>query len=282
MDGFNLRETDEADGHRWAVVDCACSLNAEDPVITAIVDLVRTSYGESEIVKRAERWNEITPDPAVEETFDLDALRNAVRLGMPDPNEEKNKPAQLTNYRSESAEMVARSALAVAYGLVFPPAPQVGKANPNQPILGFDGWALEKLDGEKYAFVLTQVKGTDQAKCPPDEAKTLVEECKRVAHQTGKVARALSMIVLLLEPESEMGKALIGMLELIGQGTLPPLLVAPAIVRGTTSADMGDLVPLRNAASTFMPAKSRCVTVSLGTALGPFGEYVMEQARASV
>ena len=280
MDGFAVRETGSEDGHSWAVVDCTCSLTDEDPVVSGIAQLIRDCYGEKEILDRAERYNAVSPDPGVEQTFDLRALKNAVRMGLPNPDEEGDKPPQLRTYRSETAEMVARSALETAYGFEFPPAPQAGKTNANQPILGFDGWALERLNAEDYAFVLTQVKGTDQNKYPPDQADVLVDECRRITDERGKLARSFTVIVQLLEKDSALEGIVIKMLEKLGRGSSPVLLVAPAIIRGTTASEMKDLEPLRNAAAS-LPVKSRCVSVSVGVSLNDFGEYVMNQARAT-
>jgi hypothetical protein len=185
----------------------------------------------------------------------------------------------LTNYRSETAEIVARIGLAQAHGVEFPSNPQEGKTNANQPVLGFDGWGLLKLTDGSTAFVLVQVKGTESADRPPREASILVDECLRVPKGINELCRALSILVLRLEGEEQ--QAVLKMLEQLGRGELPSLVVAPVVVRGVLESDFADLQPVRDACDNFSPAVVRGLAVSIGAELDQFGREVMARARAA-
>src|SRR6266576_805191 len=153
---FTVLERHQDEDHRWAVLGCTCDPGDNaDPLLVVTVAGVREAYGEAELRAIAE------PDPLVANTYDLTAILAAFRRSLPDPTAEGAKPLSLRNYRSETAEVVARHALTAAFGVDFPASPQLGKTNPNQPILGFDGWGLLSLADGGWAFVLVLVKGTE-------------------------------------------------------------------------------------------------------------------------
>jgi hypothetical protein len=150
--------------HKWAVVNCQCDLlDDSDAVILEAVSLVRKSYAEEAVIQDAQA---LIDDGLLEGTFNLLHLTAAIRMGMPDPEAEGNKPPQLTNYRSQSAEMLVKSVLAQIYSFQYPVAAQETTGNPNQPILGFDGWGIHEGINSYYTLVLIQVKATDQDKRP--------------------------------------------------------------------------------------------------------------------
>jgi hypothetical protein len=249
----------QADGvHLWSVVGCGCNLDDEtDALVLGIIDDVRAAYGEERILNAAAL--EVDEDQA--SLFNPEPLRTAFRLGLPDPSEEGNKPLALTNYRSEAAEIVARRALKAAYSIDFPAAPQVTKPNPNQPVLGFDGWGIMVESTDAYALVLVQVKGTDEAKWPPKVTDELVKECKAVPKKPDRISRALATLITLVDTPS-VKRALFRMLENLGNSLLPRLIVAPVVVRGKTTSKAEDLQPLRAASPEFSPAIARGVTLS--------------------
>jgi hypothetical protein len=274
---FQVLERHTDGKHQWAVVGCACDLsNEDDDLVQLIVTEIRDSYGESEVLRLAE----LETDGSDEGLFDLGPIRAAFRLGLPDPNSEGHKPPQLTNYRSEATEMVARRALAAIHAVGFHVAPQIGKVNPNQPILGFDGWGIMGDDDSNFALVLVQVKATDEDVTPPSVTRELVEECARVPRNPGPICRALAVLVMHVQ-SPPIRRALIRMLELLGRSHMPQLVVAPVIVRGQTTAQGGDLDPLRHSATDFAPAIGRGVVLSLGVDLNAFGRTVMSRARAA-
>lgn len=270
----------EHDGeHQWAVISCTCNLIDEsDWLIQETVALMRRSYGEDAVVQDAQ---DVMADEIVGGTFSLDHLITAIRIGMPDPDAEGNKPRQLTNYRSQTAEMLAKGALAKAYSIQYPVAPQETSGNPNQPILGFDGWGIREEDDSQYTLVLIQVKATDQKKHPPREARTLVKECKRVPTNLSAIARALTSMQRLLQSldNQRLKKAVLRMLVGLGEAQLPNMYISPAIVRGITNSSIDDLQPIREAVADYAPAISRGVSVSIGVTLEEFGRIVMQQAR---
>lgn len=266
-------EVEDDTPHRWIVATCKC--NPDDPADTfvgTVVDAIRNSYGEDELVSM------LTVDEGVEQRFDLDAVKKAVRMGLPDPIKEKNKPAQLTNYRSETSEVIARCALTEGHGIAFPSNPQAGKTNANQPVLGFDGWGLLRLDGTAV-FVLVQVKGTEDPGCPPAEANVLAAECARVPVAIDELCRALTILALRLNGQDKAD--IVGMLQLLGRGELPQLAVAPVVVRGTKEGCFEDMRPIRLAVSTFLPAFALGAVVSIGATLVKVGKEAMTRARAA-
>jgi hypothetical protein len=199
-------------------------------------------------------------------------------LGLPNPDEEGDKPSSLANYRAEPSELIGQSALGFVYGIEFPRHPQIAKFNSNQPILGFDGWGFLALSGA-YALVLVQAKATDEDKRPPGEAEKLAQECRQVPQQLSKICRALSVLAVLLQNQSHYLQAVLGMLECLEQGDLPQMVVAPVVVRGLIGAHIGDLEPIRAAFSEIAPIVGRGVTVSIGADLTQFGREVMYRAR---
>lgn len=264
----------ESDGmHAWAAIRRTCRLEDEDdPFMSEVVRLFREAYGEERILALA-------ADPGVEATFDLSAIRNAIRQGLPEASAEGDKPPALTNYRSESAEILARGALAQAHGLEFPTSPQQGKSNANMPILGFDGWGIDQSQDD-YRLVLVQVKGTDDEARPPREAQRLCEECQRIPIEVSKLSRALSILVVFLDGTEHL-EPLLGMLETLGRDELPALTVAPVVVRGIVTAELADLTPLRTAADKLLPTRSLGVSISVGIDLTEFGRAVTSRARAA-
>jgi hypothetical protein len=81
--------------------------------------------------------------------------------------------------------------------------------------------------------------------------------------------------------DSPLGPIIARMLEALGRGTLPRLVIAPVIIRGQVEAHRDDLEPLRSSSTAFAPAVGRGVTVSIGTDLTEFGRVVMSRARAA-
>jgi hypothetical protein len=259
--------------HHWAVLSHACNLQDDtDKLVLNIIEAIRHAYGEQDIIRIAQ------PDPSVASRFNIDAITKVIRLSLPDPDVEDNKPEQLTNYRSESTELIARSALMFAHNIEFPASPQKGKTNQNQPVLGFDGWGFLKISDDDYALVLVQVKGCEDNNHPPGEAKKLATECTRIPKQQSAIARALSVIALQLENTS-FSSIVMKMLEEMASGSLPVLVVSPVIVRGSTLPHIDDLQPVMNIFTSRSPFIGRGVVVSIGARLGDFGREVMSRAR---
>ncbi len=262
--------------HEWALVSAACRLNdPNDELLTATVALVRRSYGEVEVMADAE---EVLATEIAGGAFRTEHLVAAIRAGLPNPDAEGKKPPQLTTYRSQTAEMVAKAALAVAYSFEYPAAPQEGASNPNQPILGFDGWGIATLGDGGHVLVFVQVKGTEDRDTPPPDAALLAEECRRVPLDISALCRALTLLVRLLRG-APLQPVILRVLEGLGRGQLPAMYVAPVIVRGATNGQLGDIQPVRDAAGTFAPATARGVVVSIGVPLTDFGRAVMARAR---
>jgi hypothetical protein len=276
---FSIRSTENIDLHFWAVLHASCDLSQDaDSLVSMISALTKYCYGGTRIIETAEAWN-AKIDPGVSNQFDMSSIERAFKKGLPNPDAEGNKPKQLTNYRSESAEMVARAALQKAYDVIFPAAPQQGKTNPNQPILGFDGWGLLSLSASEKALLLFQVKGTDEAVSPPKAVQTLIDECKAAPTQIANICRALSALVCALPQDMPIVPDLLGMMVLLGQDRSPSIVVSPAIVRGITVAEMTDLQPLKDNRRDFDPHGTRCVAVSIGVDLNDFGLAVANKIR---
>lgn len=278
---MSLQVTDrlDEDGHRWAAVRCTCDLSAQnDDLIKATSELVRLAYGEDTIL---DLWANLEPDPTVSETYDIEHLVGGFRLGLPNPAEETGGIEHMANYRSESTEMLARSALAIAYdALQFLVAPQAGKLNPNKPVLGFDGWAL--LDDKKFgvAIVLVQVKGTKDTDCPPRESDTLAEECKAAPTRLGVISRMLTIMARSVD-DTSVRATLLRMLAGLGKGKLPSIVVAPVLIRSAGKEAIGDLQPIIDVRADFAPVIGHGVSVLLGVNLNEFGRRVMDAARAA-
>ncbi|MCA9250439.1 MAG: hypothetical protein KDA54_04845 [Phycisphaerales bacterium] len=253
-----------------------CQLEkTDDALIAHTVEMVRRSYGEDEIL--ADALDVMQADLAAG-NFQTEHLVAAIRQGLPDPSAEGNKPPQLTTYRSQTAELVAKAALSAAYPVEYPAAPQEGAPNPNQPILGFDGWGICRYGGDYFTLVLIQVKGTDDGTSPPAIAEELANECRRVPRDTSVICRALCVLARLLRG-GDLQPVVFRMLETLGRGELPSMHVAPAIVRGTVPCQIGDLQPCRDAVAEFAPATARGIAVGIGVSLSEFGETVMTRAR---
>jgi hypothetical protein len=259
--------------HAWALVVRSCSLDEPgDPLLAKTVLMLREAYGEERIMS-------LVIDPGVDALFDTEAIRAALRMGFPDPEAEGDKPVQLSNYRSEVAEVLARGALEQVHSVEFPASPQLGKTNANMPILGFDGWGILRNDTGNR-LVLVQVKATDDKRVPPQEATKLRGECQNVPKDTDKLARAISVLLMFLRGTDHV-VFLLGLLQELGQGKLPQLSVAPVIVRGTTCASLEDLEPIRSISSFLEPVQLRGVAISLGVDLALFARRVIERARAA-
>jgi hypothetical protein len=280
MPPFKVAQIEVDGDHHWGVATGECDLTSDDdPLLLAISSLVREAYGEDELLAAVQEALLIEVDPAVAEAFDLAGIRASFRLGLPDPEAERTKPGALRSYRSEAAEFVARRALADAFSILIPTHPQRGKVNSNQPFLGFDGWGLMDTSGF-FVLVLIQVKGTDQRACPPAEAHKLAAECAAIPRDIGKLARALSVMAVNLR-NTPFLLPLAKMLAGLRQMNLPPMVVAPVVVRGLTLGDIGDLSPIREAVDSYNPAGTRALAVTIGVNLTEFGKRIMDMARAA-
>ena len=267
----------ESDGkHRWGVVHCACDLaNPSDKLLEKMITVVRDAYGEGELVEFLEA------DASVAARFDVSAIVAALRQGMPDPAGEGKKPAPLRNVRSETAELLAEEVLSHVYGIAFPARAQESKGNANQPVLGFDGWGLLASQGG-MSLVLLSVKASDDAQRPPAITDVIADECKRMPKEPDKLCRALGALQALLKRKPEVRTEIVRMLERLGKGELPELVVAPVLVRGNTKADLADLATLRARTGDYDPPAVACgAVVSVGASLDNFGTAVMDTARAA-
>ena len=270
-------ESEKDDPHAWSVVVAHCDLdNPEDGFVEEIVALVRRSYGENDLVEAA-RFTLEAEITAGE--FQIEHLIAAIRLGLPNPAAEGEKPVALTNFRSQSAEMVAKAALAAAYAIEYPAAPQAGAPNPNMPILGFDGWGLQKSETGEYVFVLIQVKATDSPDSPPAEAKKLALECTEAPRSVSALSRALSLLASLLRGHP-LQAIVLKMLTQLGRNEPLKMQIAPAIVRGQTVGKLSDLEPIRQKSQECAPAVLKGAVVSIGVPLDKFGRLVMQNARS--
>jgi len=274
--------TTDVDAHLWAVVLESCDLDVfNDGMLRHAVDAIRSAYGEQEIRDLAENEPLLTvPDPAEGiGSFETDHLINAFRSSLPDPDAEGQKPAHLTNYRSETTEIVAREALAVVFDMATPPALHATKGNRNQPILGFDGWSVMNQSTGELALVLIQVKGTDDTNRPPTQAARLIVECGKATTEVSKLKGFLVACALRCK-DTEYCTPLIKMLvELEKTSKVANLMVAPVIIRGLVTADLEDLKSLREATATFGHAKARGMSLSIGADLNDFGRKAMDAAR---
>lgn len=274
--------TADPDDHQWAVVLEACDIDAlDDGMLRHAVDAIRAAYGEQEIRDLAENEPLLNvPDPAEGiGGFETDHLINAFRSSLPDPAAEGAKPVHLTNYRSETTEIIAREALSAVFGMATPPALHATKGNRNQPILGFDGWSVMNKSTGELALVLIQVKGTDDDKRPPGEAAKLIVECGKVTAEIEKLKGFLMACVLRCKDTQYSSPLLELVIELEKTGKIADLVVAPVIIRGLVDAHLDDLSTLRAATSGFGHAKARGMSLSLGAELGKFGRTAMDAAR---
>lgn len=274
--------TTDADDHLWAVVLESCDLNViDDGMLRHAVDAIRAAYGEQEIRDLAENEPLLTvPDPAEGiGGFETDHLVNAFRSSLPDPAAEGGKPAHLTNYRSETTEIIAREALSVVFDMATPPALHATKGNRNQPILGYDGWSVMNQSNGELALVLIQVKGTDDSGRPPSQAEKLIVECGKITTEVSKLKGFLVACALRCKGTEFCAPLLNMLVELEKHEKIANLMVAPVIIRGQVTADLEDLKSLRQATSMFGHAKARGMSLSIGVDLNDFGRRAMEAAR---
>lgn len=219
------------------------------------------------------------PADGVEISFATGHLIRALRSSLPNPDEEGKKPAQLTNYRSETAEIIARAALSAVYGFAVPPALHATKGNRNQPILGFDGWSVMNMKDGELALVLLQVKATDDTSRPPGEAAKLIVECGRAVTDTGKLKGFLMACVLRCRGTPFQSPLLRMVVGLETTGKISKMVVSPVIIRGKVAADLEDLRSLRDATTAYIHAKAHGMTLSIGAELTAFGRAAMTRAR---
>lgn len=270
-----LEVLESPEKHLWAVMKIQCEIDITDSFFDEMVQYVKDVYGQSAIDRILADL--LQADEDLE--FDLGALTKAIQLRVPDPASEGKKPSQLTNYRSEAAELVARKALGTCYRVEFPVAAQLVKGNANQPILGFDGWGLFEEDGN-YSLVLIQVKGSEDTKSPPSVAEELISEGKKCTLDLSALGSALMTLVVLINDKA-LQLVILRMLEKLGNGSLPSIFIAPVIIRGNLEARISDLESLIENAESYLPAMSRGLTASLGVPLGDFGRTLFERARAN-
>ncbi|HEY0013244.1 MAG TPA: hypothetical protein VGB79_10395 [Allosphingosinicella sp.] len=278
----NNAVTADVDDHQWAVVLEACDLEAlDDGMLRHAVDAIRAAYGEQEILDLAENEPLLrVPDPAEGiGNFETDHLIQAFRSSLPNPDAEGNKPAHLTNYRSETTEIIAREALSAVFDMATPPALHATKGNRNQPILGFDGWSVMNQSTGELALVLIQVKGTDDPDRPPSQAEKLIVECGEVTAKVEKLKGFLVACALRCKGTAFCAPLLNMLVELETTAKVANLVVAPVIIRGLVEADLDDLKSLREATGTFGHAKARGMSLSIGADLNKFGRKAMDSAR---
>lgn len=269
-----IEKVERPPSHFWAVLSAKVDISTADSIFAELVQSVRDVYGEKQLTETAIKLT--NSEQGI--IFDVAAIQRAIRKGQPNPEAEGKKPTQLTNYRSEAAEIVARHALANTHDIFFPVAAQIVKGNANQPVLGFDGWGLLKHEEDNYSLVLVQVKGSDEGVRPPSVSKELINECKTNSLSADAISRALvSLFALLQCPKLQ--TIVFKMLETIGNDKMIPLIVAPVIVRGGITAHIDDLKTLIDSALEFNPAFSRGVTASIGVSLSQFGKVLFDEAR---
>lgn len=272
---FQIDLTEDAAG-KWVVAKGVSDLTVDgDPLVDAIVAMVRDSYGEQRLKEQAETLLEAE---IADGAFSTEHLIAGIRLGFPDPAAEGKKPVALRNSRSEAAEFVAKSVLKQSCGVSYPAAAQMAKQNANQPVLGFDGWGILDEAGN-VSLVLIQVKGTDEPDRPPSMAEKLVKECIQCPRDTSAVSRALCSLSVLCVDE-DVKKHVFWMLAKLGKGEGPVTIVVPVVVRGLVQADHGDLQLFKNVSHNFRPCRAIGVSVSIGSDLANFGQRVMTLARS--
>jgi len=277
---FSITPLDYATPHLWGIAVATCDLeDRNDRLVAATIALVRKSYSENAVLTAAEA---LLSDEIESGVFNLQHLKAAIREGFPNPEKEKGKPVQLTNYRSQSAEMVAKLALSKAYNYQYPVAPQDGAANPNQPILGFDGWGILEGDDGLLSLALIQVKATDVNKSPPDDSKKLAEECRRAPTDRSAICRTLTLMCRLMHGDP-LQTAVLKMLEKMGRSNDNiSIVISPAVVRGLTTATASDFAPILSICDDVLPSSIRAIAVSIGVELDRFGYLVMDKAREAI
>jgi hypothetical protein len=254
--------------HIWHSVRLECTIEEDDPLVEETTTYLRNAYGEDSITGEAAS--------SVEEQFDMKRIQEALRKGYPNSEEEGDKPDHLKNFRSETAELLAKKLLEEIVGVQFPVHAQATKGNPNQPVLGFDGAGFIQIDSE-YFLALMEVKGTEDS--PSSVADTLASECLDVPESEGKLSSALSMLATRLEG-TEFHPITLRLLEKLGGGGIE-MVLAPVVVKGTSEPSIDDLDPIVEVIDGIEPHKARGMSVALGVSLSEFAEFVTAQARTS-
>lgn len=253
--------------HVWHIASLQCSTEEGDPLIDDLAGYLREAYGEQVILQAA---------ISVEENFDLERVRKGIRKGLPDPEEEGNKPDHLKNFRSETAELLAKKTLSEIFGFKFPVHAQEGKRNATQPVLGFDGGGFVEIDGEYY-LALIETKGTEDSSSPPEVTEDLAEECRDVPESESKISRSLSMIGTRAS-DDEIITVVARLLEKIGNGESIEMVISPVVVRGSNDPDFEDLAPVIEVCHNLEPNRGRGVSISIGVELLEFAEAVTMRA----
>jgi hypothetical protein len=270
--------------HHWAVVHENCDTSdGGDLLLSFIAQSIRSAYGEDEIKAMADELLSVQsfPEPAdsVASQFSLDTLLEAFRGSLPNPTAEGNKPKQLSNYRSETAEILAREALSAVFKLATPPSLYATKGNRNQPILGLDGWSVMSLESGKLALVLIQVKATDDKTRPPRDAAALIKECSAAPLELERLKGFLSACAIRCKGTPYASSIIMMMTKIQLEKKVSDLVVAPVIIRGKVKAHHDDLSTLAAATGSFSGAHSRGLCLSIGSDLNEFGEKAMNMAR---
>lgn len=272
--------------HQWAVVRESCDLSdLNDTLLAFTAQAIRNAYGEEELKAMAEDAVSLlelpTPADTVSSHFSLDDLLMAFRSSLPNPSAEGLKPAPLSNYRSETAEILAREALSHVFKMATPPSLHATKGNRNQPVLGFDGWSVMSLGNGALALVLIQVKATDDIKRPPGEAKKLIGECSKAPVEIERLKGFLSACAVRCKGTTFTAPLLSMLAQIQNDNSAKDLIVAPVIIRGMVTSHHDDLSSLVAAKSSFAGAKSRGLSLSIGADLNDFGRRAMNLARQS-
>lgn len=254
--------------HEWHVAQLTCEIEKEDPLVRSTVDYLRVAYGEEAVLGEAVS--------SVEERFDLSRIREAIRKGYPDSAEEGKQPQHLKNFRSETAELLAKKLLGEIVGIEFPIHGQATKRNPNQQVLGFDGAGFLQI-GSEYYLALMEVKGTEGS--PELAGEELIKECVEIPDSEPKISSSLTMLAVRLEG-TEFYSITLKLLQELSEGRLE-MVVAPVIVKGTSVSSITDLEPIIDKSDLIEPNRARGMSVGLGVNLTEFSEVVTSLARSS-
>ena len=249
--------------HAWHIASLQCRIEEGDPLIDDLAQYLREAYGEKIILEAV---------ISVEDNFDLERVREGIRKGLPDPGEEGNKPDHLKNFRSETAELLAKKTLSEIFGVKFPVHAQEGKRNATQPVLGFDAGGFVEVDGEHY-LALVETKGTEDTSVPPSVVDDLAEECRNIPQSDSKISRSLGMIGTRVDDE-EITSVVASLLEKIGNDEDLEMVISPVVGRGSSDPDFKDLSPVIEVCHDLEPNRGRGVSVSVGVELLKFAEAV--------
>lgn len=259
--------------HLWGVVNLTCDLaNQDDQLVIKAAQALQNAYGVDELIQLAQT---ITPDPEVAAAFDLSKLKKGILLGLPDPKQEGNKPPALANFRSEPAEVVGRHIASHFFKFDLPPANQATKGNANQPILGVDGWGFKTVPSP--AFVMIQVKASDEKASPPQVVDQLCGECQASVTDRSIISRTLA-ICATRSTGTPYEEPILQMLEQLGDNIMPSLIACAIVVRGMHEPAHSDLTPIRDIAPN-LNVPSYGLSVAIGADLPAFGKLVMDKAR---